>query len=1101
MEKLSFEELFGPPKQLKGRYTIHRTLRQGQVTSLYEAIDHQDADRSCLVQEMTTAFLDWQDREDVEERFLKQAGAWQGLDHPNIARLTDTFAQNRRLYIITEPLIGISLQDIVQDRRQKPSETTLLHWARQLCDVLDYLHSQTPPIVLGYLSPAALQIDPAGDIKLVDFGLARFLHPRSAGDSTPHRGVPGYEAPEQRRGQLVPQSDLYSLGIILYAVITHHDPTERPLPALHKRAPHISEATTRAIVRAFRRDAVKRFASAADMREALLAVAEPVILKTELPPFVLTEGQEASTLHDLVRLCTTQWDDGLRALVNGRIEGWLAESAQALRAAGQTTAAEEIEGAARRTAQAREKAIRDASRPGMEVIAHHAAFAAWLEEMGAVGVQPRIDVRPRGFDFGEIPPNMKAEAKIRIRNKGQGYLTGHVESPFAWLTVPRPAFGCRAGETTEVAIVARGRRLPTGRSASRQAILVTSNGGQVWMEVRAESSQPELAVEPVMLDFGPVAQSGSHTAHLTLSNKGGGLLSGRVVSRLPWLRVRHPTFRCSANVSARIAIEFLGAKVPPQAGDATRVRRALVVDSDSGQATVGIAWRWARPSLAVDTTALDFGAARRGMHIEHVLTLSNPGTADLVGQARSKVDWLTVRPTEFHCPPGETQALQAVCDTEALPGGDTLADKAIVIDANAGQQAISASVEVLAPELVVEPAMLDLGTVRDGDDVEVTVTVGNQGSLPWEGEVRSNVTWLTVEPETLLCEPGHFAPLTAVLNTAAFEAGGEWTAADALHIVGQGQERVVAARVALARPQLAVTRRSLDFGIIGREDVATVPLEIANTGTGELGWQVEWPKKGQSAWLEATPTSGTCHAGEQAIVEVKAYALAVSGQAGQAWLTVHSNAGRTDLPVSVALSAPRLAVEPLTLDLGVSENYAPVSQTLRISNRGVGQLRGAVAADVPWLSCQPETFECDSGASVLIHVLARPEGLREGEYNIAEALHIESNGGGEQVGARLSVALIPRLHLSHHSLHFSRQAPETQQVYMENQGHGALRLKVVPSADWIRVNRQEWTIKGRRKARLKVSVALDELPPGESGTVEIHAPEKVVRLAIQVGKE
>jgi len=1101
LEELSYEELFGPPKQLKGRYTIQRTVSQGQVVSLYEAIDQQEANRPCLVQEMTTAFLDWQDHKDVEEHFLSQVAIWQALRHPNIARMTDAFAHNRRLYAITEPVEGVSVQDIVKDRRQKPSETTLLHWARQLCDILNYLHSQTPPIVLGYLSPTAIRIDPAGDIKLVDFGLARFLqlHSTSGGAST--RGVPGYEAPEQRRGELAPRSDIYSLGIVLYAMATHHDPTERPLPALRKRASHLSETATKIIARAYRRDPAKRFATAAEMRDALVPLGGPAALNVKLPPFVLAESWEASTLRDLLRLCATHWNDGLRALVNGRLENWLKQSAQNLRAAGQNIKAEEIEGAAHRTAQAREKLARDASRPGMKDIAHHAAFAAWLEEMGAAGVQPRLEVQPRGFDFGEIPPNMKAVAKIQIRNRGQGYLTGHVESPFPWLTVPMPAFGCRAGEMTEVEAVARGRRLPPGHFRSPQVILVASNGGQVWLEARAESSQPGLAVAPAMLDFGPITRSGAHIAHLTLSNQGGGLLAGRVVSRVPWLRVRRPAFRCSAGVSARIAVELLGGQMPPQATDARRIRQALVVDSDSGQTTLGIAWTWARPSLSLDVTALDFGATRRGTRIERALTLSNPGTADLVGQATSQVDWLTVEPTKFLCPPGGTQIIQAVCDTVRLPGGDTLAAEAVRIDANAGQQSLSAAVEVLAPELVVEPVLLEWGTVHDGDDVEMTVTVGNQGSLPWEGQVHSTVPWLTIEPEALLCEPGHFVPLTAVLGTAAFEAGGEWTVENALQIVGQEEKRTVASHVALARPQLAMERTSLDFGIIGRQEIATLPLEIENAGTGDLQWQLEWPTKGQDAWLEVVPASGTCGAGEKAVVQVQVYALAVGGESSQAWVTVHSNAGRADLPASVALSAPRLVTEPLRLDFGVSENYASVSQTLRVSNRGVGRLQGTVTTRVPWLSCQPKAFECDSGVSAQIEVQALPEGLRQGDYDVVDALQIESNGGSEEIDARLTVALMPRLHLSTPSLHFSQQGPATQQIQMENQGHGALRVRVVPRAEWIKVNRREWTIKSGRKARLNVTVALDEAPPGELGTVEIHAPEDVIHLTIQADEE
>ena len=70
-------------------------------------------------------------------------------------------------------------------------------------------------------------------------------------------------------------------------------------------------------------------------------------------------------------------------------------------------------------------------------------------------------------------------------------------------------------------------------------------------------------------------------AHLTLSNRGGGMLSGQVVSRVPWLRVRRSAFRCPAGASARIAVELLGGQIPPQAADATHLRRALIVSGGS----------------------------------------------------------------------------------------------------------------------------------------------------------------------------------------------------------------------------------------------------------------------------------------------------------------------------------------------------------------------------------------------------------------------------------------------------------------------------------------------------------------------------------------
>ena len=100
---------------------------------------------------------------------------------------------------------------------------------------------------------------------------------------------------------------------------------------------------------------------------------------------------------------------------------------------------------------------------------------------------------------------------------------------------------------------------------------------------------------------------------------------------------------------------------------------------------------------------------------------------------------------------------------------------------------------------------------------------------------------------------------------------------------------------------------------------------------------------------------------------VNAYALAVDGESGQAWLSIHSNAGRVDLPASVALSSPLLSVEPLLLTLD-SENFEPAVQTLRVTNRGVGTLTGSIQSQVAWLSSEPTHFDCATGAAVEIEV-------------------------------------------------------------------------------------------------------------------------------------
>jgi hypothetical protein len=353
-------------------------------------------------------------------------------------------------------------------------------------------------------------------------------------------------------------------------------------------------------------------------------------------------------------------------------------------------------------------------------------------------------------------------------------------------------------------------------------------------------------------------------------------------------------------------------------------------------------------------------------------------------------------------------------------------------------------------------------------------------------------------------------PVSIILDTEALEAVGEQHVPDAIQVVGAAGARdemrmppireQIAVHIALSRPQLEIERHSLSFGLIGRTDIETLPLEIRNSGSGELVWHSEV----RGTWLEVVPAQGVCGAGQTDIVQVNAYALAVGGDSGQAWLTVHSNGGRVDLPASVALSSPALSVEPLVLDLE-SENYASAAQTVRITNRGVGQLRGTIQSQVSWLICEPQEFDCATGAATQITVHADLERLRgrtvdRQTVEALDALAVESNGGDQEIGARLTLVLTPQLQLSTKSITFD----DTTQTsfYMENQGFGTLHAQVIASEPWLIVNRQEWTIKARKRARVRVRLVdapADASPHGRgAASIEIRTSTRVIALPVHV---
>jgi hypothetical protein len=185
-------------------------------------------------------------------------------------------------------------------------------------------------------------------------------------------------------------------------------------------------------------------------------------------------------------------------------------------------------------------------------------------------------------------------------------------------------------------------------------------------------------------------------------------------------------------------------------------------------------------------------------------------------------------------------------------------------------------------------------------------------------------------------------------------------------------------------------------------------------------------------------------------------------------------------------------VEPLFLDLQ-SENYQPISQALRVSNRGVGTLEGTVEALVPWLHCTPARFSCETGVSAQIAVDALLEKLREGTYSAASAIRVESNGGSETVEAVMRVVLRPEMSLSVEGLDM-RDASRTS-FELANTGEGTLHAQVIPLQEWIVVSRRDWTIKGGKHANVRVSLV--EAPPASHGEIEVRGADQTIRLTVQ----
>jgi uncharacterized protein YraI len=268
---------------LQNRYVIVAKIGQGGMGAVYRAHDLHLPGKEWAIKELSpTVIVDPLERQNAKEALRREFDLLAKLNHTNLPHVADLFEECGNQYLVMDYVQGRTLEETMQQAPGVLSESVVIGWADQLCDVLGYLHRQEPPIIFRDLKPANIILEPGGTLKLIDFGIARFFQPGKTRDTAAY-GTMGYAAPEQfGTGQTDVRSDVYSLGVTLHRLLTRYDPAETPfrLPPARSLNPQVSEETEHVIARATESAPVARYASIAEMKHALHPVAaapEPLL--------------------------------------------------------------------------------------------------------------------------------------------------------------------------------------------------------------------------------------------------------------------------------------------------------------------------------------------------------------------------------------------------------------------------------------------------------------------------------------------------------------------------------------------------------------------------------------------------------------------------------------------------------------------------------------------------------------------------------------------------------------------------------------------------------------------------------------------------------
>lgn len=251
-----------------GKYKILNEIGHGGMSVVYLAMNER-ANKQWAIKEVRKDGVS--NYEVVKQGLIVETNLLKKLNHPNLPSIIDVIDGEDTFLIVMDYIEGNPLNKILKHNGAQ-SQEDVIEWAKQLCDVLGYLHSRKPPIVYRDMKPSNVMLKPDGNVTLIDFGTAREYKTASLADTT-CLGTQGYAAPEQfgGHGQTDGRTDIYCLGATMYHLVTGHNPAEPPyeMYPIRQWNPHLSSGLEAIITKCTQKNPDDRYQSCAELMYAL----------------------------------------------------------------------------------------------------------------------------------------------------------------------------------------------------------------------------------------------------------------------------------------------------------------------------------------------------------------------------------------------------------------------------------------------------------------------------------------------------------------------------------------------------------------------------------------------------------------------------------------------------------------------------------------------------------------------------------------------------------------------------------------------------------------------------------------------------------------
>ncbi len=273
-------------KKLDGCYEILALIGSGGMANVYKAMDLRN-NRIVSVKVLREEFMG---DHDLVCRFKNESKAISILHHDNIVKVFDVSVTDKLQYIVMEFIDGITLRDYLKLREHKLTWRETIHFVGQVLEALQHAHENG--VVHRDVKPQNIMLLPSGDLKMMDFGIARIARAEHQLVSGKAMGSVHYISPEQAKGDVTDaKSDIYSVGVMMYEMLSGKLPfatgtvvevaiqqiSDKPVP-LAELVPEMPYALVEITERAMAKNPEDRYQSVAEMREAIAAFkADPTI--------------------------------------------------------------------------------------------------------------------------------------------------------------------------------------------------------------------------------------------------------------------------------------------------------------------------------------------------------------------------------------------------------------------------------------------------------------------------------------------------------------------------------------------------------------------------------------------------------------------------------------------------------------------------------------------------------------------------------------------------------------------------------------------------------------------------------------------------------